>query len=175
MVSELKRRKFTAVFHGVDVNDNGVLDRDDLLRLAARYIEQGGWEQDSAQADGMRELFSRWWQALADAVDADKDGVISPDEFVAGLSSLDPEAFGATGPILFDVFDPSGDGLISPAEYRGLASIYGVDAAQADESFARIDLDGDGHVTREEFGVLFVEYLTSDDEGAPGNWLYGPF
>jgi Ca2+-binding EF-hand superfamily protein len=39
----------------------------------------------------------------------------------------------------------------------------------------RLDLDGDGHITREEFDSLFMEFVGSEDEDALGNWLFGPY
>jgi Ca2+-binding EF-hand superfamily protein len=175
VISELKRRKIVAVFHRLDANGNGVLDRNDFSDICARYIQQGDWGHDSAQAEGMRALFHGWWDAISAAVDLDNDGVLTVDEFVDGAASLGGDSAEGVGPMLFDAFDPSGDGLISPAEYRAFLALYQVDAEQADETFARLDLDGDGHITREEFASLFMEFHASEDEDAPGNWLFGPY
>jgi Ca2+-binding EF-hand superfamily protein len=175
VVSELRRRKHVAVFDRLDANGNGVLERNDFSVVCAGYIEQSSWAEDSAKAERMRALFDGWWDAISAAVDIDKDGVLTADEFVEGSASSRPDAREWVGPMLFDAFDRSGDGVISPAEYREFLSLYGVDAAQADEIFARLDLDGDGHVTREEFGGLFMQWVGSGDEDAPGNWLFGPY
>ncbi len=174
-ISELRRRKFVALFHRLDVNANGVLERDDVLAMAEKFVARAGWAVDSAQARGMRKLFGVWWTVIAAAADANADGVITPDEWAIGAGSMDREAFVSTGEMVFDAFDRSGDGRISPAEYRAFLSLYGVDAGQADAIFARIDLDGDGHVTRAEFDSLFGDWGVSDDEDAPGNWLMGPY
>jgi Ca2+-binding EF-hand superfamily protein len=175
VISELKRRKSVAVFHRLDANGNGVLERNDFSVVCAGYIEQGGWAKDSAKAEGMRALFDGWWDAILAAADIDKDGVITADEFADAAATLGADASDGVGPMLFDAFDGSGDGLISPVEYRVFLSLYGVDAAQADETFARLDLDGDGRITREEFSSLFMEFVDSEDEDAPGNWLFGPY
>jgi Ca2+-binding EF-hand superfamily protein len=77
--------------------------------------------------------------------------------------------------VLFDAVDPSGDGVITPAEYRSFLAIYQVDGPQADEIVARLDLDGDGQVSRDEFASLWMEFCFSEDESSPGNWLFGPY
>ena len=55
-----------------------------------------------------------------------------------------------------------------------MASIS-VDAGAADEAFARLDLDGDGHISHDEFTQLYLEFFTSDDPEAPGSSFWGPF
>ena len=173
MISDLRRRRFTAVFDRLDANDDGVLDREDFLVIADKFAKQAGWEQDSPQAEGVRRLYAAWWTQFCVGADSNNDGVLTADELVTGVGAMDRSAFVGGAPMVFDVFDRSGEGLISPAEYRELLSIYGVDSAQADEIFARLDLDGDGYITREEFEELLMTFLFSEDEDDPGTLLFG--
>ncbi len=41
--------------------------------------------------------------------------------------------------------------------------------------FELLDLNRDGHLSREEFALLWRQYWMSDDPGEPGNWLCGRF
>jgi hypothetical protein len=54
--------------------------------------------------------------------------------------------------------------------YDGL----GIDPTYSSEAFRRLDRDGDGELSHEEFRAAIVEFYLSDDENAPGNWLLGP-
>ncbi|WP_327381618.1 hypothetical protein [Streptomyces sp. NBC_01207] len=68
------------------------------------------------------------------------------------------------------------DGLIGLDEYLLLSqAIGGVPAQQMKEAFHRLDRDGNGTLDPAEIDAAVVEFFTSDDPNAPGNWLYGPF
>src|SRR4051794_12968434 len=43
----------------------------------------------------------------------------------------------------------------------------------ADEAFRHLDQDGDGYLSADEFITAIVEYWSSDDPDAPGNWAMG--
>jgi Ca2+-binding EF-hand superfamily protein len=175
MVSELRRRKMVGMFNATDVNKNGVLDREDFLLCGAKYAAHNGWADGTPESDGMRDFFAGWWDGFSAAADADKDGAVSADEFVTAFTSFDRDTLAPAAMVLFDAVDPSGDGVITPAEYRSFLAIYQVDAPRADEVFARLDLDGDGQVSRDEFASLWMEFCFSEDESSPGNWLFGPY
>lgn len=76
---------------------------------------------------------------------------------------------------LTPVFDPNGDDTLSGEEYRRLATIFHIDQEQADEVFRRLDLNGNGSISREEFTQLWIDFWYSEDEGAAGNWMFGPY
>lgn len=42
-----------------------------------------------------------------------------------------------------------------------------------EEVFYNLDLNQDGHISQEEFRILFTQFLYSDDIQAPGNWIFG--
>jgi Ca2+-binding EF-hand superfamily protein len=41
--------------------------------------------------------------------------------------------------------------------------------------FKRLDLNGDGNISLQEFTNACEQFYTSDDENAVGNWLFGEF
>ncbi|MFI9000530.1 hypothetical protein [Streptomyces sp. NPDC053541] len=41
------------------------------------------------------------------------------------------------------------------------------------EAFRHLDRDGDGTLTRAEVRTAVIEYFTSPDPNAPGNWYFG--
>lgn len=97
------------------------------------------------------------WKWLADHMDANHDGVITPDEF--------------TGPKdLFDRLDRDRDGRLTAEDFDWSdASPYWRQQGMARMLLRRGDADGDGKLTEEEWQALFHEAakgkdkLTADD------------
>jgi len=174
-VSDLRRRKLTAVFNAVDDNGNGFWELDDMKRIADGFAARSGWSEDSHEFQSLSKLLGDWWNWLRTGADIDIDGKVSLDEFVTTVAQFEQENHLRGLQLIFDVFDPSGDGTISGEEYRGLATIFHIDPAQADEIFLRLDLNGNGSISREEFTQLWIDFWYSEDEGAAGNWMFGPY
>jgi len=64
--------------------------------------------------------------------------------------------------------------MIGPDEYRDFLDCLSVAPSDADAAFAKMDLDGDGHISREEFAQLYLEYFTTEDPDAPASAFWGP-
>jgi hypothetical protein len=156
-------------------NDNGVLDRDDYERIADQYIRHNGWGEDSAQSHDFRQCFLMWWERFRTKADVNDDGVVTFEEFVAAVEAFTDDELGPAGGMNFVTFAANGDGSLSSKEYRRFSAIYRLDGEEADEIFGRLDLDGDGRITRDEFVTLWLEYWRSEDEAAPSNWLFGRY
>jgi len=76
----------------------------------------------------------------------------------------------------FDAIDHTGDGVIDKDQYavflKALMRIE--DKAAAYESFNKLDGDGDGKVSYEEFIRSAVGFFISDDESSPSGTFLGP-
>lgn len=73
----------------------------------------------------------------------------------------------------FGIQDTDGDGEISVAEYvQGIAPFVGSEEGLS-EAFKKLDLNGDGVITRDEFVHLLRDYCGNEDPEAPSNWLLG--
>jgi hypothetical protein len=102
-------------------------------------------------------------------------------EFVASTSSLadDPVAaravLGALAEAFLEVADTDGSGTVDRAEFftfqRG--HFPALDRADADTAFDHLDRDGDGQLSAGEFIAAIIEYWTSRNPAAPGNWWTG--
>ena len=97
------------------------------------------------------------WKSLAERMDADHDGAITPEEF--------------TGPReLFDRLDRDGDGRLTAADFDwSEASPYWRQAGMAKQLLRRADADKDGKLSEKEWQSLFQQAakgkdkLTADD------------
>jgi Ca2+-binding EF-hand superfamily protein len=97
------------------------------------------------------------WKLLAERMDADHDGAITPEEF--------------TGPReLFDRLDRDGDGRLTAADFDWSdKSPYWRQAGMAKQLLRRADADDDGKVSEEEWREMFrkaakgKDKLTADD------------
>lgn len=63
-VSDLRRRKLTAVFDAVDNNDNGFWEFGDMQRIADGFAARNDWSEDSYEFQSLSKLLGDWWEWL---------------------------------------------------------------------------------------------------------------
>jgi Ca2+-binding EF-hand superfamily protein len=177
MASELQRRKTVQVFSAMDVDSDGFLDRGDFAALSARWTVNRGLEPDSPAAGRLTAIMMGWWETLLAASDTDRDEKVTLDEvlLVVDQLSADTTPVVATATALFEAVDADGDRRISAAEYRELIETWNGAPTDTDEIFPLLDLDGDGHVSEEEFVQLWTEFWAGDNPNAAGTWVFGRF
>jgi juvenile hormone diol kinase len=173
-LAELKRAH---LFHLLDLDGNGFIERADFDHVVQKYAQFAGWGPDSKLYEAYRGYVMGVWDALSAGADTDHSGSVSPTEFIALFSQLEsfPDQVAEMATRAFDVLDRDGDGTISLEEYRAFREAYGVDNADAAEHFARLDANNDSLISRAEFTVLMKDFFLSDDPEAPGSLLFGDF
>lgn len=115
-------------------------------------------------------------------MDKDGDGKLTSAEYERGIRTAIERDFDGFIDSLFnsagawyDLFHPVHDGSLNLEEYTMLAQGMGVIApADIKMAFCRLDHDADGNLRHEEFRRAIIEFWTSEDPEADGNWLYGP-
>eukprot|EP00928_Gymnodinium_smaydae_P006294 TRINITY_DN12215_c0_g1_i1.p1 TRINITY_DN12215_c0_g1~~TRINITY_DN12215_c0_g1_i1.p1 ORF type:complete len:824 (-),score=284.75 TRINITY_DN12215_c0_g1_i1:125-2551(-) len=148
--------KYEKLFDKVDSGKKGVLSNLDLQRYFANL-----------DAKARKELGLEKWQDFLKEADLDGDGKVDRDEFVAYFTyaNMDKEAaYNA----LFDAIDLDGDGNLDMDEVRDypwhenpdMVQMLGIPNWHA--MVAKMDTDGDGLISREEF----VTYLAGRLEAA---------
>jgi len=113
--------------------------------------------------------------------DSDGDQRLTKDEFCTAYDKLmaQPAQFDAV--ILgfvktaITLWDSNKDGKVSEEEYKSYLLSVQVTEADAADAFHRLDLNGDGFLSREELFDNLKEYYFTDDPNAPGNWFFGPY
>ena len=180
MLSELQKRKLTALFRCHDRDGDGFLTKADYEGFAQRVCElwkyaPGTYEYDTAHAQN-----EAVWNYVQEVADADKDGRVSLDEHLAAYDNTlsDEKIFDRMvvryGDTLLNLCDLDRDGKVSEAEYVAFSECYGVAREASQEAFRLLDLNGSGYVSIEEMMKRGREFY-GDDPDAPGNWLVGPY
>ena len=83
---------------------------------------------------------------------------------------------GAAAEVFLAIADTDHDGQLNPTEFLAFQRGHfpGLTEADANEAFAHLDTDGDGLLSAEEFIQATIEFWSSTDPDAPGNWWMGP-
>ncbi|WP_059010464.1 EF-hand domain-containing protein [Streptomyces specialis] len=160
------------VFSLFDADGSGAIEASDFDLMASRVTEAAPDADDVAKS-ALRASFQRYWTTLAAELDANHDGRISLDEFVACV--LSPERFDATiaefAEALATVGDPDGDGFVERPDFVALMTAIGFERANIDALFEAFGpTDGDRiAVTTWVEGIK--DFYHPEKAGIPGDHL----
>ncbi|MGW6704049.1 EF-hand domain-containing protein [Streptomyces sp. NPDC054956] len=173
-------RKMHYMFTLLDADQDGFLGEDDLAAVADRMAEVFPGQADRIRT--LRDALHRLW--VDHLAHVDPGGCrLDPEAFEQGIRrsvAASPvtllETLHAGASAWLALTDVEDDGVIGLEEYLRLSqAIGGVPAQRMEEAFRRLDRDGNGTLDPAEIDAAVVEFFTSEDPDAPGNWLYGPF
>ena len=71
--------------------------------------------------------------------------------------------------------DRDADGQITFEDHALYFEAWGMDRDLAEQVFSKMDLSGDGHVSRSSFIQFNSNFFMSDDPHLPGSQLFGPY
>lgn len=180
MLTDLQQKKLSRYFRVYDIDDDGHIGPADFERVVENVRMLHGLKDGSAAHQRLRDGYAGRWRDLRAVADADDDGAVDLEEWLAYWSSVlgSDEHFqrevGVLESRFFEIFDIDEDGYIGPDEFCNFFSCYGFSAAQARQVFMDLDANGDGQVTHDELMEMAMEFYRGDDPQAPGNKLFGP-
>lgn len=179
MLSDLQRYKLPRLFAAYDADGDGKVELRDFERLLHQFAAFRGWRQGSEEyAELHRSLLGRW-EHMRRFADADHDGNVSLDEWLAYMETVldDARAYETEmegmAEAVFRVFDVDGDEALSIEELRALYRGLGLGPVTSKVMHERLEMGPGGRMTWNRFLDLFDEFLTSTDPSDPGNWLFG--
>jgi Ca2+-binding EF-hand superfamily protein len=177
MASEFQRRKVAGVFHAMDADSNGYLEEADFEALTERWVSIRGWEPGTDDYERMRTIMMGWWSAISTLSDADHDDKVSLDELMTVVDQLPAmdDAVNGTANAMFDAIDQNGDDRIALAEHQQVVHAWKGSHDGIAEVFPKLDQDGDGQLSRDEFRDLWSGFWRGDDPKSPSQWVFGPY
>ena len=177
---DILREKISYGFEQLDVDGDGLLSEHDHVVMGIRNAAALGQPEGSPTERKMVEAYLNVWR-VAHAPHLTRPDGITKDEFMASTLALaaDPAAaertLGALARRFFEIADADRDGVINPLEYAAFLKGFMPRLPERDveEAFNHLDRSRDGTITFEELRSACIEYWTSADPQAPGNWWLG--
>lgn len=158
MLSDAQRENLSVLFAALDAGDDGRITLDDALARADQVCAGFSLDEASPAHRGIQAAYRQCWEELVRIADADADGAIDLEEYLAaidrgmleGPAYLERSTFVITRAV-FDGADADGDGMVDVEEYVRMITV--VDPAReavARAGFELIDADCDGLIARAE-------------------------
>jgi Ca2+-binding EF-hand superfamily protein len=181
-VPDLLTAKIRHGFDHLDVDGDGQLTEHDHVLMGQRVAVSLGHAPGSPAEQQIIDAYLRIWRELHLPHIPDGGSAITREQFLTSTRTLadDPAAarasVGALGEAFLAIADTDDDGQVGPAEFLAFQRGHfpGLTESDANEAFAHLDRDGDGRLTPAEFVEAIIEFWSSTDPDAPGNWWMGP-
>jgi Ca2+-binding EF-hand superfamily protein len=160
-------------FRILDADGDGHLDEADFDRLAATVLDAMGEPHGSAKATAVRDGHRRFWAGLRAALDADGDGRVTREEYLARLGDPgDAErtvaGYAASVAALADRDD---DGYVERDDFLTCMTASGFPRAGSAVVFEELDESRTGRITVGRWAAAIVDYYRSERTDVPGHSL----
>lgn len=182
MPTDILTAKIEYGFDQLTTRSGGVLDGPSHVAMGRRTSAAIGHALGSDDEARMIAAYLNVWREVhLPHLPAGSRG-LNKEEFVRAnlaLAAGDQVAREATLGELADTFfglaDTDTDGRVGRREFWAFQHGHFPELTRAtlDEAFDHLDADHDGYLSRAQFTSAIVEYWTSSDPDAPGNWFLG--
>lgn len=165
MTSSVTDERLEQRFRLWDVDHDGRIERSDFEAEAQRIVKAFGETPDSPRGAGVMNAYLNMYDFLARAAGVGEEGlsleqfcdVVNREMIQQGNSGF-ARVLRPTIRAIVDLCDVTGDGAINPKEFRAWIKAIGGDAGDADESFRRIDTNGNGTLSVDELVEAVRQY-----------------
>ena len=180
-LSEWQVEKLQGLFDILDNDGDGRLEESELETMLDQLSIDTGWPESSRVVGHVMARGRIFFRSLF----SEKTALSGTDwlEYFAAFLERDRknrlESAGYRGPVeemahlLFLLLDRDRNDAIDPQEHLLFIYALGRRDGEADESFQRLDLNGDGVLQRGEVEDLALEFFHSTEPGSAGDWLFG--
>lgn len=179
MTSDVIGTKYDRTFDMLDADGNGVLEERDFVGIAESIARATGVAGGSAKEAMLLREWRRSWATLLEHTDANGDGQISREEFhqamarAYGDAALLEHNLRAGFEAEFAAIDADDDGVATVDQMAAFLVAWGLEPAQAQAASMRLDQDGDGRITLQEYLTGWSAFLLDEDAEAVGSTLLG--
>ncbi|GMU51468.1 MAG: hypothetical protein AMXMBFR33_06140 [Candidatus Xenobia bacterium] len=177
MLTRFQRTKVVQLFRLLDLTRDGHIEYADFVVHAENVRQLAGWSEDHGHAHRLLTSRRALWRKMHDAMDTNRDGEISLDEWLAFFSMLNLQA--KSGPLpmwmeemarlFFHTLDLDDDQRISEDEYAFYLKSIGAETAQ--DLFRSALREGRKALTLEDFQRVVASWLLNQDPNAPVNYV----
>ncbi|AFY74239.1 hypothetical protein Syn7502_02231 [Synechococcus sp. PCC 7502] len=196
MLTELQKRKLMKLFSMYDACNLGVLKISDFECLAERLGNIRGWATDSIPYENITSKFIYLWNRIRSEIkkvyNSQPEILNNPDawstqirtqitleewltyfDVVLANHEYHQEILDLSDAI-FTVVDSDQSGHLDKSEWADLFRVYNIPVIYVDETFSKIDLNGDGTLSNAEVMSMIEEFYFSSDPNKAGNYMFGP-
>lgn len=176
MVSDFRKKKLLHVFNSFfDTDGSGNIEKADIAAAVERITKNRGWKAGDEKYKYIEETLYKIWDGIQEVADANKDGQVSQDEWIAMWETFTTTPFEWQNQyckFAFTIEDASNDGSIDAEEFSSVYASFGLNKDEAVKAFQKM-AKGKTEVTWPEFQALWKEYFSSEDVNAAGNYIFG--
>lgn len=166
MTTAASEKRLVRRFALWDVDRDGRIERTDFQAEAERIIQAFGEDTTSPRGRGVMDAYLNMYDFLASKAGVGNEGLdlqqfidVVKREMINKGNSGFARVLRPTIRAIVDLCDVTGDGAINPTEFRRWIEAIGAESgADADESFRRMDVNGNGTLSVDELVEAVKQY-----------------
>ena len=181
-LSKWQKEKFSALFDLLDNDGDDRVDETEFEGMLDRLLIDTGWPENSRvthHVSARWRVFSaslfkdsphlseqKWLEYLRAFLEKDRAQRVKTDGYKGPIEE--------TAQLLFLVLDRDRNSEIDYQEFLLLFYALGHKDSAAEQSFEKLDSDGDEALQKDEVRDMTLEYFHGTEPGSAGDWLFGP-
>lgn len=179
MLSEFQRKKIDFIFDKIDLDQDGLITKQDYQALVEKSVEALGKAAQPDNREWIQNAYMEFWAGFSQSADRDGDQGVNREEYLTfwAMAMENREFFdqicGGIITQLTRMFDLDGDNQLSPAEWAMLCQAYDYDPEEIETVFDKLDIKRDGYLDFQEMLEMSVQFYYSNNPVDPGNWMWG--